>query len=285
MVIDMPGQMRDALELEEVRFAQYLTDSHVDAAEQLRVLRNSVANRGLTGHAQLAEAKIPLQGMYSVALRAIELRQQTGRAVPHLLDGNHLQRLSAKLTSAIDNMLKNAGDRPSVLGPPVTGAAAHAISEDLGRTAANYKIAIEKELRAIELSARIGMPLNDKQTTTIHITDSVVANLQVGDVIGDINASIQTLQDPSLQDSTRWLAEAIASNEDLQADQKKELLEHLAMVTGEVAAAPTKRKIGPLKTSMAFLQSKLSTVTDLAKLYAGMEKAIDAATDIFKTIS
>lgn len=57
----------------------------------------------------------------------------------------------------------------------------------------------------------------------------------------------------------------------------EELLEHLAVVSGEAALPPEKRKMGPLKSSLLALKSGIAVAAQLFGVYQGLEHALRAA--------
>ena len=72
------------------------------------------------------------------------------------------------------------------------------------------------------------------------------------------------------------LANAIGDSDELADVPKKELLEHLALISGEVALPVEKRKVGPLRTSIAVLKSGVSLTSQLLTLWQGVEEVLRA---------
>ena len=54
---------------------------------------------------------------------------------------------------------------------------------------------------------------------------------------------------------------------------KKDLLEHVAFVSGEMALPGAKRKVGPVRSSIEALKSGLAVASELVSLWQGVEKA------------
>ena len=89
--------------------------------------------------------------------------------------------------------------------------------------------------------------------TTINISQSSVATLNLGTVVGELNSSIQTLTNAGQDDlakSIRQLTEAITASPHFEESLRKDLLEHLALVSAEAALPAEKRKRGPLRSSI-----------------------------------
>jgi len=143
--------------------------------------------------------------------------------------------------------------------------------------ASSAKVRISSELSALRLESRLGLHRHEKPLMAFNISHSTIASLNLGTVVGDLTASIQSLvgqgQD-DLAEALRGLAEAITESRELEDAQRKELLEHLSLVSTEVALPPDRRKTGPLKSSIAFLQTGLRSVAQLASLLSTAEQAL-----------
>jgi hypothetical protein len=112
---------------------------------------------------------------------------------------------------------------------------------------------------------------------TFNISNNTIASLNLGTVVGDLTASVQVLNNhgqAELAKTIQALVEAIAASTELQQEQRKELLEHLSRVSNEIALPPEKRKMGPLRSSIAFLREGLSVVGQLANLWAPAEQIL-----------
>jgi hypothetical protein len=139
---------------------------------------------------------------------------------------------------------------------------------------------VRRELDAIPLEAELGLHKNAApQISTLNISHSTIANLNLGTVIGDLNGSIQTLGASGQSDAAekiREITEAVSGSAEIPNGERKELLEHLALVAGEVALPPENRKSGPLKTSIAALKSGLSIAAQVLTLWHGLEPILRA---------
>src|SRR5438105_792243 len=62
----------------------------------------------------------------------------------------------------------------------------------------------------------------------------------------------------------------------LRCGSRRELLEHLSLVSTEIALPPEKRKMGPLKSSIAFLREGIADVAKLAAIWPEAEKILKA---------
>ncbi len=129
----------------------------------------------------------------------------------------------------------------------------------------------EQEERQRKAQARIA--------TTVNISHSAVATLNLGSIVGELNSSIQILSNAGqgeLAKSVGQLTEAITASPHFNETLRRDLLEHLALVSAEAALPVEKRKMGPLKSSIATLRSGLSVATQLVTLWQAVEQALKA---------
>lgn len=115
---------------------------------------------------------------------------------------------------------------------------------------------------------------------TINISQSTVATLNLGTVVGELNSSIQTLTNAGQDDlakSIQQLTEAITASLHSEEPLRKDLLEHLALVSAEAALPAERRKMGPLRSSIGILRSSLSVATELFTLWQAVEHTLKAA--------
>jgi len=114
---------------------------------------------------------------------------------------------------------------------------------------------------------------------TVSISNSHIASLNLGSVVGDLNGSIQnfaTAGHSDLAEAIRRLGEAIGSSIELNDMSRKDLLEHLALVSSEAARSPDARKPGPFKTLTAAMKAGVGFSTQLLTLWNGVEQALKA---------
>ena len=129
--------------------------------------------------------------------------------------------------------------------------------------------------------ARLGINQSGGLTVnTFHISHSTIANLNLGNVIGDLNGSIQQLNSGGhneLGSGLGKMAEAVAESKDLQDLARKEVLEHLVVVSDEAAKPPEQRKVGPLKTSISAIKSGIGMAAQLVEIWQSVEHGLKAA--------
>ncbi len=80
--------------------------------------------------------------------------------------------------------------------------------------------------------------------TTIHISNSAIATLNLGSIVGDINSSIQRLNlggNAELGERFGRVTEAVTVSGELDDAAKKDVIEHIAFVSGEEAAGRSEK--------------------------------------------
>jgi hypothetical protein len=107
--------------------------------------------------------------------------------------------------------------------------------------------------------------------TTFNISHSTISGLNLGTVMGSLNASVQILQTHGAQqiaDAIEKLTNGIGNSAELRDADRKELLENVAHISKEASSQPDQRRSGVLKASLALLTTSLSTTKELAPLPA-----------------
>jgi hypothetical protein len=139
--------------------------------------------------------------------------------------------------------------------------------------ARTLKTKINKGIQAMELEGTLGIYRGGQPH--VNISNSTIANLNLGNVIGDLNGSIQTLTtagQSELADAVRQLSEAITTSGELA--NRKELLENLTHVSEQAALPAEKRKLGPLKATVGCLKTGLAVGSQLLPLWLKVEEAL-----------
>lgn len=275
------SDLSDALALERNRFMKRISEATTEAQTEVTALERDLAARGLfqSGARYSGVMKIRLGKLTDVVWQAIELRKELGRRIPALLGEQQLATLQDQLGKYVDSAFAGVIENVLSRGPDPGGAVREALRGNAEREVRSVQARLNSEITALRLESRLGLHKEEKPLTALNISHSTIANLNLGTVVGDLTASIQSLvgqgQD-DLADALRRLTEAITASNELGDAQRKELLEHLSLVSTEAALPPERRKNGPLKSSIAFLQTGLSTVAQLAGVLSTAEQALKA---------
>lgn len=270
----------DARKLEDIKFTQWLNAASEKRQEELRACERTMAARGLSqsGPRLVAEIEIIFSGIGSVIDQAVAYRKELGARVPALLTAGNLKVFQDKLNQYIDGGVNGVKQR-STIQP--RGAGGPVLVQIADQKAYSLKARLNQTLAALPLEVRLGMtPSGQPNMANIHISNNTIANLNLGSIIGDLNGSIHQLNTTGhdeLAGKLGKLTEGIADCSDLNDGTRKEMLEHLAVVSEEAAKPMEKRKMGPLKTSLEAIKSGAAVGTQLLTLFQSAEHALRAA--------
>ncbi len=277
------SNLSDALALEKNRFMKFLNDATTEAQTEVAALERELARRGFShsGFRLAGEMKIRLGKIDSVAEKRIALRRDLGSKLPELLEDQPLKSLKSELDGYVDSAFVDSAVKTSIhylsSRAPNSGGELHeALCRGWEHKAAAIKARLNGELQALRLESQLGLYQEAASMTSFNISNSTIANLNLGTVVGDLHASIRNLTGQGhaeLAAAIQRLTEAITASHDAQ---RKEFLEHLSFVSTEVTRSPESRRMGPLKSSIAFLQTGLSTASQLATIWQAAEQALKA---------
>jgi hypothetical protein len=273
-------RLTSALELERITFTQALTEAVAVAEQESKAAQVEMFKKGLNNSGGRIHREIDIRFgvVEKVAAAALEKRRELGRRVPTLLSSPHLNQLKERLNRHVDGMLVAIPDRIKAAGQPLVPGMEQAVVRSAQQKASALQSKIHNELEALRLEAKLGMHEQEKPMT-FNISNSTIASLNLGIVLGDLNASVQTLTnhgEADLAQSIKTLAEAVATSAEVTEATRKDLLEHLALVSGEAALPPEKRKNGPLKMSIGALKTGLAGAATLVELWSKIEHLLTA---------
>ncbi len=106
-------------------------------------------------------------------------------------------------------------------------------------------------------------------STIFNISNNTISGLNLGTVMGNLNASVQILQthgDQEIAEAIERLTNAIGNSKEIRDEDRKELLENVAQISREASSDPAQRKPGVIKACFALLTSSLSTAKELIPL-------------------
>ena len=270
-----------ALELESINFNQWMLESSMQVNADIKTSERLLAAKGqaLSGGRYKKEVDIIFTSIGSVLEKAIALRQDLSARVPALLEPASLSVFKEKLERFVDGGINGVRQRSE--RNPMGVAVIAAIVQEAESTARIAKGRLNQRLAALPLEAKFGLQrTGESKVTTFNISNSTIANLNLGNVVGDLNASIQQLNTEGRKDlaeEVKKMTEGLGSSQDLDDLKRKDMLEHLALVAEEAAKPPEKRKLGPLRASMEALKSGVTVGTQLLTLWQGVEHALKAA--------
>lgn len=280
-MIDEGAALSDALQLEHIKFGQLMSDAATKREEDIKALERKLASQGTlrSGGQLLAVTDIIFTAIEGVVEKVIEYREELAVRVPTLLAPANLLTLQSKLDQYIDGGVNGVRTRHSMQWARTGGGLS--ASQEAERRAYALKARVKQKLAALPLEARLGIHQSNKHLgTMVHISNSTISNLNLGNVVGDLNSSIQQLSTEGrndLAEAVRKLTEAVGASEQMNDEVRKEVLEHLSIVSGEAVKPAGSRKMGPLKTSLEAVKSGVALGTQLLTLWQGVEHALKAA--------
>lgn len=270
----------EALQLEDIKLSQLLSAAAEKREKDIRASAGNLAARGLSQSGMRFKIEVDLifTSTEGVVDQMIDYRKELGARVPALLERGNLGTLRTKLDQLADGALNGVRQR-ATMAP--RGAAAASLMQEAERKAYALKARINQKMAALPLEAKLGMHrAEEPNVTTINISHSTIANLNLGTVVGDLNGSIQHLSGTgqgNLAEDLKKLIEAVSASGELADGERKDILEHLAMVSGEAAKPADTRKMAPLKTSIEAIKTGISVATQLVGLWQAVETALKVA--------
>jgi len=169
------------------------------------------------------------------------------------------------------------GAKVRIIMPGINGVITH-VSDTMGVMGEYWHtIATERGERRdpgsnIELIPElIGVEPTRRNSTTIHIRESNVANLNVGTQVGDINTVLNSISSNAgageFVSALRKLTEAVKLDTALAADVKQEIFDQLATLAEQGAKKPEERSMGTLKAVVKSIPTAISAVNGLVTLW------------------
>jgi hypothetical protein len=266
------NELSDALALEKIDLSESVNDAIAEADVEIQALKRELAAQGSGRHVREWEIRFTKLAT-NIVEKAIAKRRELGRRFPELLTPPLLTQLKERLNHHVDAIVNGEKNRIAMGGHGY--GASHIPQAQI--KAAGLKSRIAQRLEALRLEANLGLNAEEKPVTIFNISDSTIASLNLGTVFGDLTASVQTLSghgQRELAEAFRKIAEALTTATALNDAYRKELLEHLSVVAEGAALPPEKRKIGPLRTSIAFLREGIADVAQLATLWPPTEELL-----------
>jgi hypothetical protein len=123
------------------------------------------------------------------------------------------------------------------------------------------RFSLDSEARAREAKVVMG-------NVTINIHHGTVGTLNLGTIIGDIEANLSTLKadgHDQVVEALKRLTEAIGNAQEL-GDGRREALEQVALISAEAEKPPAERRLGAVKAVLTALQAALSASASLIRV-------------------
>ncbi len=120
----------------------------------------------------------------------------------------------------------------------------------------------------------------ERREMSINITNSNVANLNLGEQIGQIESVVQAIaakntnEDQKFAEAVRSLTEAIKKDTQLGDPEKKEAAQVLTEIAEQAQAPPEQRSSGKLKALLAGFPTMISVAANLVELWGSFGPVI-----------
>jgi hypothetical protein len=268
-------KIEEALDLERLRFAKAREEIEREARGRSSAVQVDMARRGLTGSGLHLGSVIEghVEMLRATARRRVELRKEMLAAVPELGSTDHLDRLKQKIEEMVDAQWANLhiGIARSVGGVSAEGDVRRILgSGGFADAPLKIKSEVARELEMLKREVRLGMrEPTGRPGIIVNIQGSTVAALNLGNVMGNIQSVVMSLQErgnAELAQGLKELIEKVASAEEL-GNQRRDVIESLTTV-GEQAALPEdQRRPGMVKTLLASVGAALGHVANLAQIW------------------
>jgi hypothetical protein len=247
-----------ALELEKLRFFKDIEEITRDWQKELANAEENLAARGMlqSGHRIQQRSDIYVAALEKMVRRRIEIRKELMSSVPELATPARLAGVRSEIEQLIQRAAKNEDIRchPTAL-------------EAIKRKAI-------RDLRILNLEADLGIKeVRVDGSVSINILNSTVGALNLGDVVGNIQVSVDVLQrsgHAELASAMKAFTEAVAREENL-GSTRKDIIESLSAV-GQQAVVPTEnRRLGVVKSLLSSIRDSVATVESLKHLWEMLE--------------
>ncbi len=276
----MQERINQALELERLRFAKAQEEMMRAAAEASVAAQVDSSRRGLSSSGlhigRIIEAHVNM--LKQMATKRVEIRKQVAQTVPALTSKAELTRLRQEIEGMIDAQWANLhiGVARYYGGPSVEREARqHLDSGQWADTPVVAKALAGRELGILEREASLGVAAAPAQSVTINIQGSTVAALNLGTVMGNIQAAVTSLQqgDPEMATALRTLIEAVAAEESL-GDRRRDVIESLGQVGEEAMKPEGQRRTGLVRALLGGVSAAIAHSAKVAQIWQGFGPAI-----------
>jgi len=280
-------RIKQALELERLQFSRAQDELWKSAGGESVVAQSDSQRRGILDSSihvgRITEIHIEM--LREMARTWIRIRREVAQTVQPLASSARLKSLRQEIERMVDEQWANlhiaiarwcGGVRTEseiqrFLGTPGYIAKWQEIKDGVAR-----------ELGILEREASLGMTRAistaappARQSVIINIQGSTVAALNLGTVMGSIQATVATLQqgDPEMATALRTLIEAVVADDSL-GDGRRDVIESLSQVGEEATKPEIQRRTGLVKTLLAGVAAALTQSANVAQIWQTFGPAI-----------
>ena len=264
------------LELEHLEYIGEFEIKRKNFADKVKQIEADLARRGFVLSGQTFPALVRARGEFlrDLSLTRTALRRRFGGEEPLLLSDAELDKLQAELETNIrvgfQAQHEDYQRRNMAAGMP-TGPYDAAASRLLQTAASSEVTVVRREISKLKLQRGLGMEKKSEgQKVVLNISNSTVSGLNLGTVVGDMNATLTTLEEQGnseLAQALRAVSEAIASDEQL-GTERRELLENISLLGEEGELPAGQRRTGVVRAAYRYLGEAIAIAGHSAAVWA-----------------
>jgi hypothetical protein len=123
----------------------------------------------------------------------------------------------------------------------------------------------------------IMMRMEERREVSIHLKDSQVGVLNLGSIVGNVEAHLAAVAGPDADEVRRaleTLAQAVVDDEALPDEQRQQLLESVDLLAQEAGAAPAQRRGSVIRTVLGGLAASLAAAGSLTEVWSAVGPSI-----------
>jgi hypothetical protein len=121
--------------------------------------------------------------------------------------------------------------------------------------------------------AAIMMRVTEPREINIHLKDSQVGVLNLGSIVGNVQAHLAAVGGPDADEARKaleTLAQAVLDEEALRDEQRQQLLESVDLLAQEAAATPAQRRGSVIRTVLGGLATSLAAAGSLTEVWTAV---------------
>ena len=125
--------------------------------------------------------------------------------------------------------------------------------------------------------AAIMMRMEEPREINIHLKDSQVGVLNLGSIVGNVQAHLAAVGGPDAdeaREALETLAQAVLDEDELPDEQRQELLESVDLLAQEAGAAPAQRRGSVIRTVLGGLATSLAAAGSLTEVWSAVGPAL-----------
>jgi hypothetical protein len=121
--------------------------------------------------------------------------------------------------------------------------------------------------------AAIMMRMDEPRRITIQLKDSQVGVLNLGSIVGSVEAHLAAVADPDAEEARQaleTLAQAVLDEEALPDEERQQLLESVDLLAQEAGAPPARRRGSVIRTVLSSLAASLAAAGSLTEVWSAV---------------